>query len=41
MKNFIWFCIGLLTGGVGIPVVMHIFYVTVIAVLVFILRTGA
>ena len=32
MKNFVWFCIGVITGR-GLPVLWHVAYLTTIVVI--------
>jgi hypothetical protein len=33
MKNIIWFCVGFLSGRFGIPLAMHLFYWSIITLL--------
>ena len=34
MKNLVWFCIGIVTGRSGIPVLWHLLYLTIIVALI-------
>ena len=40
LTRFIWFCIGVLTGQVGIPLLMHLFYWTLMGVFWWIVKCG-
>lgn len=35
MKEFFWFCVGVVTGNLGIPVLWHGLYLTTIAALTY------
>ena len=34
MKNLIWFCLGIVTGRSGLPILWHTLYIIVIAAMI-------